>query len=104
MQSRGRRGGGACREPSFVFLSCTFFDTCRTDTQALLSAIAVPDPNVERKRSRIVLEGSVTSPINLPDNCRFCIRCRYCTERCRKEAPKRVEVKPGHFVACHRIV
>ena len=72
-------------------------------TQALLSAIAVPDPEVERKRSRIVLEGSVTSPINLPDNCRFCSRCKYCTERCKKEAPKLTEVKPGHFVACHRV-
>ena len=72
-------------------------------TQALLSAIAVPDPLVERQRSRIVLEGSVTSPINLPDNCRFCTRCPYCTERCKTEAPRLTEVKPGHFVACHRV-
>ena len=61
------------------------------------------DPQVERQRSRIVLEGSVTSPINLPDNCRFCTRCRYCTERCKTEAPRLTEVKPGHFVACHRV-
>ena len=72
-------------------------------TQALLSAIPLPDPKVERERSRIVLEGSVSSPINLPNNCRFCTRCKYCTEQCRKEVPPLREVEPGHFVACHMI-
>lgn len=70
-------------------------------TQALLSAIPVPDPKVERKRERIVLEGSVTSPINLPDNCRFCTRCKYACEKCTHQRPELREVKPGHFVACH---
>ena len=72
-------------------------------TQALLSAIPVPDPEVERQRERIVLEGSVTSPINLPDNCRFCTRCRFATEKCSKVVPPLKEVKPGHFVACHLV-
>ena len=72
-------------------------------TQALLSAIPVPDPKVEHQRERIVLEGSVTSPINLPDNCRFCTRCRFATEKCSKAVPPLKEVKPGHFVACHLV-
>ena len=71
--------------------------------QALLSAIPVPDPKVEHQRERIVLEGSVTSPINLPDNCRFCTRCRFATEKCSKAVPPLKEVKPGHFVACHLV-
>ena len=72
-------------------------------TQALLSAIPVPDPKVEHQRERIVLEGSVTSPINLPDNCRFCTRCRFATEKCSKAVPPLKEVKPGHFGACHLV-
>ena len=72
-------------------------------TQALLSAIPVPDPNVEHQRERIVLEGSVTSPVNLPENCRFCTRCRYATDKCAKSVPPLKEVKPGHFVACHLV-
>ena len=72
-------------------------------TQALLSAIPVPDPEAERQRERIVLEGSVTSPINLPDNCRFCTRCRFATEKCSRAVPPLKEVKPGHFVACHLV-
>ena len=72
-------------------------------TQALLSAIPVPDPEVERQRERIVLEGSVASPINLPDNCRFCTRCRFATEKCSRAVPPLKEVKPGHFVACHLV-
>lgn len=72
-------------------------------TQALLSAIPVPDPKVERQRSRIVLEGSVTSPINLPDTCRFSARCVQCCKECKNEVPLLKEVRPGHFVACHLI-
>lgn len=69
-------------------------------TQALLSAIPLPDPRAERGRSRIVLEGSVNSPINLPDCCHFCGRCQSKTPECEREIPPLVEVKPGHFVAC----
>lgn len=72
-------------------------------TQALLSAIPIPDPNVERKRERIVLEGSVKSPVNLPDNCRFSTRCGQACDKCRSEIPPLREVKPGHYVACHMI-
>lgn len=72
-------------------------------TRALLSAIPMPDPQAERQRSRIVLEGSVTSPINLPDNCRFCTRCPERTEQCGREIPPLAEVSPGHFVACHHV-
>ena len=72
-------------------------------TQALLSAIPLPDPKVERTRSRIVLEGSVKSPINLPANCRFCTRCREKMPVCEEKIPELREVAPGHFVACHRV-
>lgn len=70
-------------------------------TQALISAIPLPDPDLEGSRSRIVLEGSIPSPINLADNCHFCTRCPKAMDICRKQAPKMTEVKPGHWVACH---
>ena len=69
-------------------------------TRALLSAIPLPDPRAERGRSRIVLEGSVSSPINLPDCCRFCSRCQSKQPDCEKGIPPLVEMRPGHFVAC----
>ena len=68
-------------------------------TQALLSAIPVPDPDV--KMNRIVLDGDLPSPANPPKGCKFHTRCKQCTERCKNEAPKFVEIEPGHFVACH---
>lgn len=71
-------------------------------TQALLSAIPIPDPEIQRNRHRIMLEGDVPSPIGPEDNCRFVDRCRYATERCRKEIPEYREVKKNHFVACHK--
>ncbi len=72
-------------------------------TQALLSAIPVPDPEVERSRNatRIKLEGEIPSPINPPQGCRFAGRCRYATDKCREAAPELKEVEPEHFVACH---
>ncbi len=74
-------------------------------TQALLSAIPVPDPQVEREREakKIRLEGDVPSPINPAPGCRFKGRCRYCTDICQKELPPLVDVGDGHFVACHNI-
>ena len=72
-------------------------------TQALLSAIPLPDPDLEQSRSRVVLEGSIPSPINLPECCHFCSRCPKATERCRKQTPEMVEAEPGHWVACHLI-
>ena len=68
-------------------------------TEALFSAIPVPDPHA--KMNRIVLEGSIPSPANPPAGCKFHTRCAHCTERCKVEAPKQVEVEPGHYVVCH---
>ena len=73
-------------------------------TKALLSAIPVPDPDVEQERSkvRVHLEGELPSPINPAPGCKFCSRCRYATEACATEAPAMREVSEGHFVACRR--
>ena len=68
-------------------------------TEALFSAIPVPDPNV--RMNRIVLEGSIPSPANPPSGCKFHTRCKHCTQRCKEEAPVQREVEPGHFVVCH---
>ena len=74
-------------------------------TQALLSAIPIPDPEVEKERDakRIRLEGETISPINPPEGCRFAGRCPYTTERCRRETPPLKNVGGDHFVACYRI-
>ena len=68
-------------------------------TRALLSAIPVPD--LRYRQERILLKGEITSPVNLPDQCRFLKRCYSSCENCRGKEPQMVEVKPGHFVACH---
>ncbi|MBQ6092304.1 MAG: ABC transporter ATP-binding protein [Clostridia bacterium] len=69
-------------------------------TQALFSAIPVPDPTV--KMNRIVLEGSIPSPANPPKGCKFHTRCKYCTERCKNETPTQREIEPGHYDDCHQ--
>ena len=70
-------------------------------TQALLSAIPVPNP--ERERKRIELTGEVPSAIDIPTGCRFHPRCHYRTDKCSEEEPQLTEVEKGHFVACHLI-
>ncbi|MCT4662375.1 MAG: ATP-binding cassette domain-containing protein [Tissierellales bacterium] len=72
-------------------------------TQALLSAIPIPDPEIERTRQRIILEGDVPSPINPKPGCRFASRCQYAKDICREKDPEYREVEPGHFVSCHLV-
>lgn len=70
-------------------------------TQALLSAIPVPDPIVEVKRKRIILEGDVPSPVNPPSGCNFHPRCWKAQDVCRSVIPPLEEKQPNHFAACH---
>jgi oligopeptide transport system ATP-binding protein len=72
-------------------------------TQALLSAIPIPDPDIQKTRQRITLEGDVPSPINPPKGCKFVERCPKACKQCKTERPELLEVKPGHFVACHLV-
>lgn len=72
-------------------------------TQALLSAVPIPDPTIEKSRHRIILEGDVPSPINPPPGCKFQGRCKYAQDICKKETPELKEMRPNHFVACHMV-
>jgi oligopeptide transport system ATP-binding protein len=72
-------------------------------TKALISAVPVPDPDVEAARQRIVLEGDVPSPINPPEGCRFHTRCPYAIRACKEVVPPLAEIKPNHLAACIRI-
>jgi oligopeptide/dipeptide ABC transporter ATP-binding protein len=69
-------------------------------SEALLSAIPVPNPKANRE-GRVILTGDVPSPINPPSGCHFHTRCPYATDRCRTDIPALREVKPGHLVSCH---
>ena len=69
-------------------------------TQSLLSAVPIPDPKTARKKNRIVLEGDVPSPLNMPSGCPFRTRCRYATEQCAMERPELTDRGGGHMVAC----
>jgi oligopeptide transport system ATP-binding protein len=72
-------------------------------TQALMSAVPVPDPEIEAKQQRIILKGDLPSPANPPLGCNFNTRCSKATDVCFEEEPHFDEVKPGHFCACHLV-
>ena len=71
-------------------------------TNALLSAIPIPDPKVELTKKRIKMEGEIPSPLNPPSGCRFANRCPYVEERCREEEPELRLIAPNHYAACHK--
>lgn len=76
-----------------------FSNTIHPYSQALLSAIPIPD--VHKKKERMVLKGELTSPIDPKPCCRFAARCPYATDQCFEEEPALRQMRPGHFVACH---
>jgi len=70
-------------------------------TQALMSAVPVPDPDIAETRKRVILEGDLPSPSNPPVGCNFNTRCPFVKDICLQEEPQYVELQPGHWVACH---
>ncbi len=70
-------------------------------SKALLSAVPMPDPDREKQKKRIIIEGDVPSPINTPPGCPFASRCPVAQDICRKDKPQLRELRPGHLVACH---
>lgn len=72
-------------------------------TKALLSAISLPDPDMEAQRNRYNIKGEIPSPINMPSGCRYHTRCPYATKRCMEESPEWCEIEPGHYAACHML-
>lgn len=73
-------------------------------TKALLSAIPIPDPDIQKGKDRILLTGDVPSPIDPKPGCRFVDRCAYAVDRCHHDTPELIEILPKHFSACHRTI
>lgn len=78
-----------------------YAEPCHPYTQSLLSAVPIPDPDIQASRNRIILRGDPPSPINPPSGCPFHTRCPIAKARCSQEKPQLREVLPGHFCACH---
>jgi len=72
-------------------------------TKALISAIPIPDPDLEMEKKRIILKGEIPSPIGVQKGCSFKTRCTLATEECRLKEPELVEIKSGHYAACHKL-
>lgn len=78
-------------------------NTLHPYSQALLSSVPIPDPDIEAQKERLVLQGDVPSPINTPPGCNFAGRCPRVCDICKKERPPLIEIEPGHMVACHLV-
>lgn len=78
-------------------------NTLHPYSKALLSAVPIPDPKLEASKQRQIISGDVPSPIHKPKGCPFSTRCPEVCDQCRSSCPELREVKPGHFVACHRV-
>lgn len=83
--------------------SVLYQNTLHPYSKALLSAVPVPDPDLETTKKRQIIEGDVPSPINKPKGCAFSSRCPLACDQCREALPKLREVESGHFVACHKV-
>lgn len=70
-------------------------------TEALISSVPIPDPELRDNKDRIILEGDIPSPVDPPSGCHFRTRCPLATDKCKDVVPQLVEKRPGHFVACH---